>query len=216
AHRQRAGTYKALPSRSQHQALDRTTDRIRPIEYPYCFFMRRRRFEYVAERGDEGVDPAAQVLQIDDNYVACIDHLICWSAHLTIQAKTGMVCTGSLKCGDSIMLSCLSPRSPCCGPNAAAILTSPQAASASSECAKSAVTEAGCASKATRLPLSGRRKARSVVNRSMPNFMVTTTSNDLKRKTIRMVKIRLAGRMSQCPIRPLTVRFLDHCREPQP
>ena len=30
-----------------------------------------------------------------------------------------MPCTGSVKSGDSTMLSCLSPRSPCCGPKAA-------------------------------------------------------------------------------------------------
>ena len=33
------------------------------------------------------------------------------------------------------------------------------------------VTEAGCASKATRLPLRGARKAGSAISRSMPNFM---------------------------------------------
>ena len=82
-----------------------------------------------------------------------------------------MPCTGSLKSGDSIMLSCLSPRRPCCGPKAAVILMSPQAASASSECVRSAVTEAGCASSATRRPASGARKAGSAIRRSMPNFM---------------------------------------------
>ena len=65
--------------------------------------------------------------------------------------------TGSLKSGDSTMLSCLSPRRPCCGPKAAVSVRSPQAASASSEWVRSAVTEAGCASSATRLPASGAR-----------------------------------------------------------
>ena len=83
-----------------------------------------------------------------------------------------MPCTGSWKSGDSTMLSCLSPRRPCCGPKAAASLTSPQAASASSECVRSCVTEAGCASKATRRPASGARSAPSARSRSMPNFMV--------------------------------------------
>ena len=45
-----------------------------------------------------------------------------------------MPCTGSVKSGDSTMLSCLSPRRPCCGPNAAASSTSGSAASASSAC----------------------------------------------------------------------------------
>ena len=85
-----------------------------------------------------------------------------------------MPSSGSLKSGDSIMLSCLSPRMPCCGPNAAASLMSPQAAKASSACVRSAVTDAGCASKATRRPCSGARKAGSLIKRSMPNFMVPT------------------------------------------
>ena len=84
-----------------------------------------------------------------------------------------MPCTGSLKSGDSIMLSCLSPRSPCCGPKAALIFMSPQAASASSECVRFSVTDAGWASNATRLPDSGARRVRSAINRSMPNFMAS-------------------------------------------
>ena len=83
-----------------------------------------------------------------------------------------MPCTGSWKSGDSTMLSCLSPRRPCCGPKAAVSLMSPQAKSASSECVRSCVTEAGCASKATRRPASGARSAPSARSRSMPNFMV--------------------------------------------
>ena len=34
-----------------------------------------------------------------------------------------MPCSGSVKSGDSTILSCLSPRSPCCGPNAAVTFT---------------------------------------------------------------------------------------------
>jgi hypothetical protein len=79
-----------------------------------------------------------------------------------------------MKSGDSIMLSCLSPRRPCCGPKAAVIFRSPHAANASSECVRSGVTEAGWASNAMRLPLSGARKVGSVISRSMPNFMVAT------------------------------------------
>ena len=69
------------------------------------------------------------------------------------------------------MLSCLSPRRPCCGPNAAVRPKSSCAASASSECVRSRVTDAGCASSATRRPASGLRTARSSSSRSMPNFI---------------------------------------------
>ena len=59
---------------------------------------------------------------------------------------------------------------------AAAIVMSPQADKASSECVKSAVTEAGCASKATRLLWSGARRAGSAIRRSMPNFMMAAAN----------------------------------------
>jgi hypothetical protein len=42
------------------------------------------------------------------------------------------------------------------------------------EIERSGVTEAGCASNAMRLPLSGARKVGSVISRSLPNFMVAT------------------------------------------
>src|ERR1051325_361287 len=92
-----------------------------------------------------------------------------------------MPCTGSLKSGDSIMLSCLSPRRPCCGPKAALILISLHEANASSVCVRSFVTEAGCASKATRLPPSGARREGSLRSRSTPNCM-TTRPEELHRQ----------------------------------
>src|SRR5262245_49194886 len=117
-----------------------------------------------------------------------------------------MPCPGSLKSADSTMLSCLSPRSPCCGPNAAAMRT-PAAASASSECASSRVTEAGCASSATRRPASGFASARSPTSRSMPNFI------ELERERLRMVEVRLAGRVAQRPVRKASAVLLDHRRQ---
>src|SRR5438105_4035438 len=85
-----------------------------------------------------------------------------------------MPCTGSLKSGVSIMLSCLSPRRPCCGPNAAARLKSPNAASASSECVRFSVTDAGWATRATRLPASDARSDVSASRRSI-EFVIRRT-----------------------------------------
>src|SRR6266850_8469811 len=118
--------------------------------------------------------------------------------------NTGMPCTGSLKSGDSIMLSCLSPRRPCCGPNAALSLISGNFASASSECSSSRVTEAGWASSATRLPFSGRRRLASSISRSMPNFI------ELERKGARMVEVGFAGRVAQRPVREGAALLFDH------
>src|SRR5713226_181875 len=102
-----------------------------------------------------------------------------------------MPCTGSVKSVDSIMLSCLSPRSPCWGPNAASSLMPSSAASASSECARSRVTDAGCASSATRLPASGRRSAGSSSSLSMPSFI------ELQRERLAVMADRKIAVVSQ-------------------
>src|SRR5689334_14632741 len=118
--------------------------------------------------------------------------------------NTGMPCTGSRKSGDSTMLSCLSPRRPCWGPKAALSRTSPHAASASSECTSPAVTEAGCARRATRRPASGRRSFASSTRRSMPSFI------ELEGERVAMVEVRLRQRMAQRPVRERACLVLDH------
>src|SRR6185295_17184405 len=82
--------------------------------------------------------------------------------------NTGMWWTGSVKSSDSTILSCLSPRRPCCGPNAAVTL-SPAATSASTLWVRSRVTDAGWARIATREPSSGLRRSGSASSRSIPN-----------------------------------------------
>ena len=123
-----------------------------------------------------------------------------------------MRCIGSLKSGDSIMLSCLSPRRPCCGPNAATSLMSSQAARASSECVRSAVTEAGCASSATRLPRAARASAGSAIRRSMPNFMVLRCQI-LRRQSNRHGGNPACPADAPGPIGLAAVRLLDHRRK---
>src|SRR5262249_34834012 len=120
-----------------------------------------------------------------------------------------MPCTGSVKSGDSTMLSCLSPRRPCCGPKAALSLMSGSAASASRLCVRSGVTEAGCASSATRLPASGARSARSCSRRSMPNFI------ELEREGVAMVEGGLARRVLQRPVRHAAGVLGDDHGEPE-
>src|SRR3954471_25020365 len=114
-----------------------------------------------------------------------------------------MPCTGSAKSADSTMLSCLSPRSPCCGPNAALSFKSPSPANASSECTSSRVTDAGWASNAMRLPASGRRRLRSSSSRSRPNFI------DLERECFGVVEVRLARRVAQRPVRKRAIVVLQ-------
>src|SRR5919204_3719223 len=103
------------------------------------------------------------------------------------------------------MLSCLSPRSPCCGPKAHATVMPSSDVRASSECTSSRVTDAGCARSAMRLPSSGLRNARSSSSRSIPNFI------ELERKARGVVKIRLSGRMFERPVRKDASLVFDHC-----
>src|SRR6266702_6617968 len=118
-----------------------------------------------------------------------------------------MPCTGSEKSGDSIMLSCLSPRRPCWGPKAAVNFKSFRFERASSECVRSRVTDAGCARSATRLPASGLRSAGSSSSRSIPNFI------ELQRERFAVVEIRLAGRMPERPVGQRAAFVLDDRRQ---
>ena len=197
AHRHRPGADEALPAFAQRQPFDRPADRIGPVQHPHRFPMLCRRFEHVTQRRDEGIDAATEILQIDKHDIESIHHRVRRPAHFAVQAEHRDAVHRIVKSGDSIMLSCLSPRSPCCGPKAAASLMSPQAASASSECIRSAVTEAGCASSATRRPASGARSAGSPISRSMPNFIIAkpecSDTNSADQASLRSLP-RLRGR----------------------
>ena len=87
AHRQRAGADEALPARAQPQALDRPAGRIGPIEHPDRLAMPRRGLQHVAQRGDEGVDAAAEVLQVDQQDVEGLHHGRRRSPHRAVEAE---------------------------------------------------------------------------------------------------------------------------------
>ena len=73
-HRHRPGADKAFPALAQSQSLGRTADRIGPVQYPHRLAVLGGRFQHVTQRGDERVDAAAQVLQIDQDDIERIDH----------------------------------------------------------------------------------------------------------------------------------------------
>ena len=87
AHRQRPGADKAFPAGAQRQAFDRPADRIGPVQHPDRFAVLRRRFEHVAQRGDERINPATQILQIDEDDIERIHHRIGRLAHFAVQAE---------------------------------------------------------------------------------------------------------------------------------
>ncbi len=87
AHRQGPRTNEALPARPQPQAFDRPADRIWPVEHPYCLALYRCSLEDVAQRRDERVNAATQVLQIDQHHVEAVRHRGGWPTHLAVQAE---------------------------------------------------------------------------------------------------------------------------------
>src|SRR5262249_10987925 len=131
---------------------------------------------------------------------------------------------GATKSGDSIMLSCLSPRSPCWGPNAAVRRSPLVAASASTEWVRSAVTDAGCASNPSRLPASGRRSAASASSRSIPNLIPTPDlasalrSLHPQRERLGVMEVGRASGMSERPVGSAAAPGFDDRgdREPEP
>ena len=97
--------------------------------------------------------------------------------------------------------------------------SSGNAASASSECVRSRVSEAGWASRATRWSASGERSAASSSRRSSPNFM----GNERQHETVAVVEIGLpAGCASaqRCAAvdgsGTTAVRPMQRCRARQP
>ena len=86
-HRQRSCADKAFPAGAQRQAFDRPADRIGPIQHPDRLAMSRCRFEDIAQRRDERIDPATQILQIDEDHIECIHHRIGRLAHFAIEAE---------------------------------------------------------------------------------------------------------------------------------
>ena len=87
AHRQRPGADEAFPAGAQRQALDRPADGIGPVQHPHRFAALRRRFQHVAQRGDEGVDAAAEILQVDQHDVEGVHHRIGRLAHFAVEAE---------------------------------------------------------------------------------------------------------------------------------
>ena len=89
AHRHRAGADEALPAVAQGQAFNRPAGRVGAVEHPDRLAVLGRRFEHVAQRGDEGVDAAAEVLQVDEQDVEGFHHRGGRPAHFAVEAEDG-------------------------------------------------------------------------------------------------------------------------------
>ena len=86
AHRQRPGADEALPARAQLRAFDRPARGVGPVEHPDFLRVRGGRLEHVAQRGDEGVDAAAEVLQVHQQDIEALHHRCGRAAHFAVQA----------------------------------------------------------------------------------------------------------------------------------
>ena len=87
SHRQWAGADEAFPTRPQPQPLDWSSRRVGAVEDPYRLAVQRGGLEQVAQCRDEGVDAAAEILQIDEQHVAAGQHGWRRSAHRAVEAE---------------------------------------------------------------------------------------------------------------------------------
>ena len=87
AHGHGAGADEALPAFAQREAFDRAARRVGPVQHPHRLAVLCGGFQHVAQRGDEGVDAAAEVLQVDQQHVEAVHHRVGRAAHLAVQAE---------------------------------------------------------------------------------------------------------------------------------
>ena len=162
-HRQRSRADKAFPAGAQRQTLDRPTHGIGPIEHPDRLVMLRCRFEDVAQGRDERIDPTTQILQIDEDHVECIHHRIGRLAHLSIEAedRDAMHRIVEVRRLDHVVL--LVAAQTMLRTEGSADLDVAACDQRIQAMRQIFVTEAGCASNATRRPASGARKAGSAM-----------------------------------------------------
>jgi hypothetical protein len=88
-HRQRTGAHEALPAAAQPEALDGTAGGIGPVENPDGLAVPGGGFEHVQQGGDERVDAATEILQVDQQYVEMREHLLGGPAHLPVETEHG-------------------------------------------------------------------------------------------------------------------------------
>jgi hypothetical protein len=89
AHWQPPRAHEAAPAGSKSKALDRSPDRIGPIEHPHGLAELRDRFKNVTQGRDKRVNTAPKVLQIDEQHVKGIHRRRGWMARVAVQAEDG-------------------------------------------------------------------------------------------------------------------------------
>ncbi len=87
AHRHGTRADEAFPPRTERQAFDRTSRGVRPVEHPDALAVLGRGLEHVQKRGDEGVDPAPEVLKVDQDGVEGAHRLAGRAPNFAVKAE---------------------------------------------------------------------------------------------------------------------------------
>ncbi len=88
-HRHGARADEAFPAVAQRGAFHRPARGVRTIEHPHAASGARAVLEHVAQRGDERIDAAADVLQVHQQHVDILEHGRRGPAHLAVEAEYG-------------------------------------------------------------------------------------------------------------------------------
>ena len=88
-HRQRPGADETFPAGAQGQTFDGPANGVGPVQHPHRLAMFRGRLEHVAQGRDERVDAATEILQVDEDRVACVHHCIRRPAYVAVKTEDG-------------------------------------------------------------------------------------------------------------------------------
>ncbi|MDT4846521.1 hypothetical protein FQZ97_805450 [compost metagenome] len=87
SHGHGARAHKTLPALAQREAFNGSAGRVGPVQHPHRLAVLCGRLQHIAQRGDEGVDAAAEILQIDQQHVEAVHHRVGGAAHLAVEAE---------------------------------------------------------------------------------------------------------------------------------
>jgi hypothetical protein len=89
AHRHRPGTDKTFPAIAQTQSFYRASNWIGAVENPDRLLLFGCRLEHVTQGRNERVDPATEVLQIDQQNIETVHHRHRRAANFAVETKDG-------------------------------------------------------------------------------------------------------------------------------
>ena len=215
-HGQRSGADEALPAASQPRAFHGPAGGIGAIQHPHGLAVGGRRFQEVAQRRDEGIDPAPQILQVDEDHVERVHHRVRRPAHLAIQAEHRDAMRRVVEVGrldHVVLLVAAQPVLRTEGGGNRDVTARGQRV----QRVPQVVRDRGGVGEQRGAPALERRPKRGVGEEPVDaEVHGAHAAGSSSAKAIPMMKIRLARRMRQRPVGPAAARFLDHRRQTEP